>query len=180
MQAPPFRRSRTTHHAPPHLGWLLAPLVALHLSDAAFAAPAHGEGGVAIGALPGEVHAVWGEPQERVEYEVKREVVWHYPTQSVTFFEGRVVRYGPYTLSDVDQPAPQPSVAPVPPQVGRSASPKTQEKRSRRPSAARTPHILRDQEFVESLLSLSDEAPASDANDQRRGRRPLRPIREAD
>jgi hypothetical protein len=46
------------------------------------------------GSAPSDVMKVWGEPQEQVEREIKREVEWRYSNgSSVTFREGAVVAW---------------------------------------------------------------------------------------
>lgn len=46
---------------------------------------------IPAGGSLGDVLASWGEPTEKIEKEVKREVVWYYPEGArVTFKDGRV------------------------------------------------------------------------------------------
>lgn len=46
---------------------------------------------IPVGGSIGDVLGTWGEPSEKVEKEIKREVIWHYSEGArVTFKDGRV------------------------------------------------------------------------------------------
>jgi hypothetical protein len=69
------------------------------------------------GMISGDVVKLWGEPVERIEEEVKRRDVWHYPKGAkVVFHESRVVQWSGSvaTTQIISQSEPQREVPPPP------------------------------------------------------------------
>jgi hypothetical protein len=65
----------------------------------------------------GQVFQLWGDPKEKIERELKGQVVWYYPNGAYVLFQGgKVIRWrSPSSGSMAEaQPAPKATVATVP------------------------------------------------------------------
>ena len=97
------------------------------------------------GATLGEVIGLWGEPTEKIEKEIKHEVVWYYPQGAkVVFKNGKVVSWQPPASvleAQAEKAASAASATPVSAQVARETQDLVRDIAKEVPSGPDAPYV---------------------------------------